>query len=290
MEDELEGMDEGAEELIEQTEALTKEGSAEDNAINEAIKESIKEFNEDAVKEAVSNALEEEGIEPTDELVEKGREILAEEGRQTDRGSTIEEEPAQPPKEITGSEGTPKSYYDRPEKSAKQEVPWPGGKNTAKITKRERLEAIKEGLDTYLEEDAKRISKDPDVIEHRQHIKERTLEKLQEIEEELNSLPPHPPKQERPKIEDVTEKIAKQCGYEDAEQMRDSLEYQEWAEGLDNFRKESKLRFIKDIYSRGIEKDGKFGFEALGEANKELDQIIKEATELRKKRTNYFRY
>jgi hypothetical protein len=266
MEDELEGMDEDAEEMIEETEDIAKEGNVDDEAINEAVQEGIKEFSDDAVKEAVSEALEEEGIEPTDKLVEKGREILTEEGQQSDRGITIEEKSVQPPKEIIGSEGAPKGYRypDRPEKSVKQEVQWPGGKSTARISHRERLEAMRDGLTEFVEK------RNPSDYE-----REQTQEKLEEIEQKLSELPENQtPEQQKESTEHISDEEARQQGYEDAEQMKAWTEDTESHKALlKNHAKEAKKQFIKDIYSTGI------GFEGLSEISDEYDQIIREASD-----------
>lgn len=226
------------------------------------------------IKDAISEELEEQGYtkEQIEELSENGYERI-----QGDSARITEEKPHQFPEGAKGSEGTPKSH-NYPEKTERksQNSPLPKGKNTAEITKRQRLGAMKAGIETFLEKDAERVSHDPGLIKHRQEMRERRLEAIEEIEQILEELPPDEPEKDDFEIEDISDEEARKRGYENKEERGKSLkegreEY--WARR--EFNKQSKMNHIETIYSLGICHKGLLGFEAIGALSQEQDNLIK---------------
>jgi len=257
---EIEGFDESVEEI---GFAVHEAIGDTDAGIDQAMQEAIYEFSEGSTKGAIEEALQEEGIpeENITELTEKGYGIITK--AQTEQEVSAEEE-IQGLKQTTGREGTPKpyNYPSVPNKKARHNIPYPSGKNTAHISNRERLEAMKEGLEEFLSQPHKTWQQE-----------EAATEKLEEIQQQLNGLPPDPPEPEEPEIEDISDEEAQAMGYQDARERKTWLEGTESVKQIPkNVYKPAKLNTIKGIYSQGLENKGKLGYEGIGKLMDDWDE------------------
>lgn len=211
-------------------------------ALQEATGEAVTEGIHDAVRDAL---LEEGHSEEADALADKGTEMLEREPSEYKQPQEeIEADPELPQK--IGSEGTPRphSYTDKPDKRNTQNIGVLGS-NASKLTKHETLEAKKRGLERYIAEQCDRTYHDQSAQEFMERQRELAEEKIQEIEIELENLPP-----DNPAIKEAREK---EC-------IESSI------------KRGGKERFIEDMYSAGLNDgtDASFGFEGLG---KLMDKI-----------------
>ncbi|MBU2541752.1 MAG: hypothetical protein KJ593_07595 [Candidatus Omnitrophica bacterium] len=268
--EETEGMEnmETPEEMegIEEAENISLDATKEaDELIEQSMQEGISEFSADATKDTIANIMHEEGIpeEKIEALTEKGHELLSKEPA---KHEVSEEKEIQGLKQTSGREGSPKpyNYPSEPGKKAQHNIPYPFGKNTEEISQRERLEAMKEGLEEFLETPHKTP-----------HQEEAVIEKLEEIQQQLSGLPPDPPEPEEPEIEDVTDKQAQAEGWQDARERKTWLDGTESVKQIPkNVYKPAKLNTIKGMYSQGLENKGKVGYDGFGELMDDLDDTI----------------
>lgn len=228
----------------------------------ESINDEIESFAQQAINEEnresegilIEEELRQQGFseDRIEELTEKGIELL-ENDIPTKNIPVPKEKSFSPPQKTGGSEGNPKAWHYPTEVQKQRDSPWPKGEKSAYTpTKRERFEAMKEGLTEYLENETRRPSNDPNIIKHRESEEEKTIKQLEEIEAQLETLPPHPEEQET-EIEDVSDEEAR------AEGWRDNHERKHWkkdTQGHDQFltkqSKNQKLNSIKSLLSVGI--------------------------------------
>ena len=218
----------------------------EQQAIDECERESIgelieQEFRQQGIPEDRIEKLKETGIEDLDYNIP------------TKKIPEQKEKNIRSPSKTGGSEGSPRAWHYPTEVKKYNDPPLPRGEKSAYApTQRERLEAKKEGLTEFLENETRRPSNDPDIIRYRKREEEKTLEQLEKIEAQLEVLPPDP---EKPKIEieDITDEEAQ------AEGWQDNRERKHWKEGtaahdqfLTDTSKKQKLNAIKSKLSVGI--------------------------------------
>ncbi len=232
------------------------------DGINDFVREAIDEATGEAIKDAVEEALIEEGIDATPELVEKGFEMLT---REETGKIEIAEKPIVRIDKASGSEPKSQGFHAKDDTPKDKEFCGPKGP-IAPITKRERLEAAKEGLLMFIQEEQKileeKVNKseegtaylpDSERFYHEKKI-ERAQEKIGEIEKEMSGLP-------------QTEKF-------DMENIPEWMRDHALAEQRN---KEAALERIRDTCAQGMETNDKWGMEAIGELSDQHDQLIHEA-------------
>lgn len=232
------------------------------DGINDFVREAIDEATGEAIKDAIEEALIEEGIDATPELVEKGFEMLTRE--ETGKVEIAEEAPAET---RTHHGPAPKSGGIHVKDDAPKDKEFCGPKGPiAPITKRERLEAAKEGLLMFIQEEQKILEEkvgksedgtsylpDSERFYHEKKI-ERAQEKIGEIEKEISGLP-------------QTEKF----------DMKNIPEWMRDHALAEQRNKDAALERIKDTCAQGMETNNKWGMEAIGEISDQHDQLIHEA-------------
>lgn len=230
------------------------EAGLSDKEIKGYEQEAIEEFAEESVGELIEEELR--NTDYSEELIEKLKEAGIEKLESqipTKKVHAPREQNSGKPTKTVGSEGTPKphNYPTQPEKQKDPSLPR-GEKSSYKPTPREMLEARKKGSTEYLENETRRPSNDPDVIKHRKNEEEKTLEQLEEIETELEFLPPDPEEAEI-EIEDISDEEAQAQGW------KDNHERKHWKEGtlehakfLKETSKRQKLNTTKSRLSVGI--------------------------------------
>lgn len=248
-----------------------------DDDIDFFIQEAISEFTDDALSSAIEDALSEDEIAFDEETIMTGVDMV--------RDRFIEDEQMIPtgakPNNLVGAtnSGHGKLYHESC--IDKDETLTEMGSRYAQISKKDRLESTRDGLRKYISS-----SGNPDSW-----MVANAKQKLQEVEEELESLPEDADcieKEEREFEEEMTkwkndfkqpsQEEVEQSGYYDIEKWEENSKCADHRDKM--FPKRVKKQVNEDLASLGISSiDGeKHGMQAIGETIGEFDSMITTAS------------
>ncbi len=235
------------------------------DALDDSVQQAIDEANADALKDAIEKVIEADGLNVKPEQLNNIADNIAKTPEATIK--IVDEEEPFSIKEPNISEGKGQGFHVTDHGSFTSEfrgmIPGP----MAKISKREKLTAQKEGIEEFIQKETEitenkerdeeqygRHFSDSDQFFH-QHNIQMAKDKINEIEEELKDEP-----------EDTPTKIdesASDCAQEHQRMLQTN--------------KKLELKRMREFCAHGINDKGKWGMDAIRETPNEQRKMIKEA-------------
>jgi len=221
-----------------------------EEAIDEAIQESIDEANAESITELIEEVLEVN-------LVETGCKMLTREALEDQEPEPKEDLPQQEKPKV-GSDGSGQSHHSSSKDAPKSDKEFSQPTGPAKApSKREKLEATKLGLMEFIENE-KSVLESKNLSEKDKFYHEHLINKAQMKTEEIKSKLHDLPHDEQSDIESLPEWM------------------QDFARAEER-NKQAALDTAKDTAASGMEFNGNYGMNAMGEIAEEQDRIIREA-------------
>lgn len=175
-------------------EARVKAKDIDNDPIEEAVQQAIDEANEEAIKDAISDALE-------DNVIETGYRMLMRDVDQQDEVIEKPEKNYSPEQKSVGSESKPSTATPRNESKNKEVSIGQKSFLTKEPSKRETLEAQKEGVEEFMQKETETLNKkilksenngtylpDREKHFHEQRI-QQAQQKISELENDIREAP-----------------------------------------------------------------------------------------------------